>query len=66
MRLYVSRGMTAQSERGSEACLRRQIYSNSLFGRLETFSRSRYEDRGLMPGAPAAADGLAGVGAREV
>lgn len=60
MRLYVSSGMTAQSERGSEACRRRQMYSTSLFGRLETFSRSRYADRGLMPGAAVLADGLPG------
>lgn len=60
IRLYVSSGMAAHSERGSEACRRRQTYSNSLLGRLETFSRSRYEDRGLMLGAAVAADGLAG------
>ena len=42
--------MTAHSERGSEACRRRQIYSISLWGSSRVLGTSMKDERSLMPG----------------
>ena len=42
--------MRAQSDKGSEAWRRRHTYSSSLLGRVEILAKSRYAERGLIPG----------------
>ena len=53
MRLYVSSGITAQSDRESDAWRNRQTYSISRCGSSLVFSRSMKEESVLTPGGVA-------------
>lgn len=50
MRLYVSIGMLAHIEFGFVTCRARHSLPMTSGGRAAVFSRSRYDDSGLMPG----------------